>query len=73
MDIRYQYRSGAKGKNFGWYICDKNDFLQMVRNKHWREDTMWCRAIADGVTYMWTKHTGWFIPKKPVITDKPFG
>lgn len=39
MIVEYQYRS-TRGK-FGWFQCDKEDFLQMFNNQRFQECLYW--------------------------------
>jgi len=39
MIVEYQYRS-TRGK-FGWFQCDREDFLKMFHNKRFQECLYW--------------------------------
>lgn len=59
--IRYKYRCG-KG-NLGWFQCDVEDFKALWKNKVFRSFLTWCKVDDGQQIHMWTKQTGWFIPK----------
>lgn len=61
MVVRYKHRT-TKGLS-GPYQCDKEELIQLLKNKRFQECLYWLQAEFNGRVYHYDVKTGW--RKKP--------
>lgn len=57
MVVRYKHRT-IKGLS-GVYQCDKEDLIQLLKNKRFQECLYWLQAEVDGRVYHYDVKKGW--------------